>query len=395
MKKSIKIFKLFFATSLSIGLFISANAQREGGGRTSSADRSSRSPRMEGRTEGANPGSIRESNRGNTTERQPVGPLRNDGNVSIERNNREISQQRIDRAPNTSRNNVGGNPEQRNDRNNLGGNTEQRNDRNPAVRNYNNSNNQQRTNRDNDYRNRNNYSSRNYNDQRYRTYRPYEPRHYIYAGAPRYSVMPRTSISIQFGGYPYYYNSGMFYNYYGGFYQPVFAPIGIRVRVLPFGYFPVYLGTNIFYYYNGTYYRPHDNNEYEVVDAPMGAQVSAMPKGTKAVSVNGEKFYEFNGTYYKEDRNNKGEVVYTVVGKNGTIDNTDNGNSPLPPTSFKEGDVVSQLPEGSRTVTINGQQLFVSPDDVYFKLQTNGNTISYKVVGATSNDKSPINYQEL
>ena len=55
----------------------------------------------------------------------------------------------------------------------------------------------------------------------------------------------------------------------------------------------------------------------------MGATVSSLPKGAKSVTLNGEKMYELNGTYYKEDQNSKGEVIYTVVGKNGEINNTE------------------------------------------------------------------------
>jgi hypothetical protein len=408
MKKSIKIFRLLLAASLSVGLFTVANAQREG--RTRSGGRSERaqSPtRTEPRAE-SNAGRIREVNR--TQIDRPSFPQ---ANVQADRNNNIVREQRADRNVSTPRvtpNSI----EQRADRttrvpdrsngqiqrdNGAADRNNQFGQRNNDLTERSNRNNetQQRSGRDNfndrNYRSGNN--DRGYNNQRYRSYRSYEPRRYVYVGAPRYSILPRTSIHIQFGGYPYYYDNGLFYNYYGGFYQPVFAPRGIRISILPFGCMPFYYGANRYYYYNGIYYRPQDNNEYEVVDAPMGAQVSAMPKGTKAVSVNGEKFFEFNGTYYKEDKNNKGEVVYTVVGKNGEIDNTNEvENSPVAPSAFKEGDVVSQLPEGSRTVTINGQQLFASPDDVYFKLEVDGNNIRYKVVGTTA-DKTPVSTQEL
>src|SRR5205085_11448749 len=98
----------------------------------------------------------------------------------------------------------------------------------------------------------------------------------------------------------------------------------------------------------------------------------------------GEKFYELNGTYYKEDRNSKGKVVFTVVGKNGEIDNTDDS-SPEPESSsvhpYRVGDIITDLPEGSRLVTINGEKLFVTPDETYFRQQIDGNTSTYKAVG--------------
>ena len=198
---------------------------------------------------------------------------------------------------------------------------------------------------------------------------------------PRYSVIPRNSISIYFGGYPYYYNNGFFYGYYSGYYQPIFPPVGIRIGFLPFGYTRIFIGPDPFYYYNGIYFRHYDDDYYEVVDPPMGATVYSLPPKAKSVLLNGEKLYELNGTYYKEDRNSKGEVVYTVVGKNGEINNTGDANINAPQSSLHMGDVVNQLPEGSKAVTINGEKMYVSPDDIYFKEESNGGIIQYRVVG--------------
>ncbi len=213
-------------------------------------------------------------------------------------------------------------------------------------------------------------------------YNYYAPRRYVYVGAPRYSILPRSFITIRFGGYPYYYHGGCFYSYYDNYYAPVFAPIGIRVNILPPGFFSVYVGPSLYYYYEGIYYRKYQdrNNEYEVVDAPMGAVVSSLPKGATAAVVNGEKFYEFNGTYYKEGTNSKNEVVYTVVGKNGNINNTEE-----PASSDNQapqiGDEITTLPENSRQVTINGEVLYLTPDNLYLKAETNNDSTTYKVVG--------------
>ncbi|HEY6954568.1 MAG TPA: DUF6515 family protein [Flavisolibacter sp.] len=217
-------------------------------------------------------------------------------------------------------------------------------------------------------------------------YNYYAPRSYFYVGAPRYAVMPRSFVSITFGGYPYWYDGGCFYGYYGGYYQPVFAPIGIHVSILPFGYFPIYVGPSMYYYYNGIYYRRFQdrNDEYEVVDAPMGAVVKSLPKGATKVVLNGEKLYEFDGTYYKEGTNNKNEVVYTVVGKNGVINNTDQQPQQQPAATShapQVGDEITALPDNSKQVTINGDVLYVTPDNLYLKAQTVDNTTTYKVVG--------------
>lgn len=234
----------------------------------------------------------------------------------------------------------------------------------------------------------NNIVNRGGSTTRYRTGRggyparySYAPRRYSYSGYQRYSILPRTSISIHFGGYPYYYDRGYYYSYYNGFYEPVYAPFGIRVTVLPFGYYPFYIGPTRYYYYGGTYYRNYGTNEYEVIDAPLGAVISDLPKGATVALVNGEKFYEFNGTYYQEGVNSKNEVVYTVVGKNGEINNTD---GPLPVTDnapFKIGELVTTLPENSRQVTIDGQVLFLAPDNSYFKEKNIDGTTWYEVVG--------------
>jgi hypothetical protein len=241
----------------------------------------------------------------------------------------------------------------------------------------------------------NNYSRypRVYNYNRYGGYsfvhyNYYAPRRYVYAGAPRYRALPRTFISINFGGYPYWYYGGDFYSYYDGFYEPVFAPIGIHVTILPSGYFPIYVGPALYYYYDGVYYRRyHDHSdEYEVVDAPMGAVVSSLPKGATEVVLNGEKFYEFNGTYYKEGTNSKNEVVYTVVGKNGVINNTDEQPVTNSVQAPQVGDEITVLPENSKQVTINGEVLYVTPDHLYLKAETRGNTTTYKVVGKAENN---------
>lgn len=221
------------------------------------------------------------------------------------------------------------------------------------------------------------------------------PRRYSYAYYPHYSILPHTSISIYFGGSPYYYDNGLFYGYYNNYYEPIYAPFGIRIRTLPFGYYPFYIGPTPYYYYGGNYYRNYSDNEYEVVDAPLGAVITDLPKGAQVAMVNGEKFYEFNGTYYKEGVNSKNQVIYTVVGKNGEVNNSDtlrttnnttqgNVSSGQP---LRVGDIIFTLPENCRQVVINGQNLYVSPDNVYFKQNIIDGSTTYEVVGTDSPDQ--------
>jgi hypothetical protein len=197
-----------------------------------------------------------------------------------------------------------------------------------------------------------------------------------FAYGPRYYSVPPGSISITFGGNPYYYYGGSFYRPYGGYYRPVFPPVGIHVGILPPGFIPIYIGPDPYYFGNAAFYRRYDDHSYEVVDAPMGAQLSSLPKGARSVRVNGEKFYELNGTYFKEDRDSKGRVVYTVVGKNGEIENSEE--SPAPPQTPKAGDKVTELPENSKLITLNGEKLYVAPDNTYYHREADG---TFTIVG--------------
>jgi hypothetical protein len=198
---------------------------------------------------------------------------------------------------------------------------------------------------------------------------------------PRYTIIPRSFISIHFGGHPYYYHRGYFYGYYSGYYRPIFPPFGLQISVLPFGYSTLFIGEIPFYYYNGIYYRQYDNS-YQVVDAPMGATVNSLPRGARSVVINGEKLYELNGTYYKADRDANGNDVFIVVGKNGVINNTDLQSDVFSsPNSLEMGDRIDQLPEGSKAVTVNGKQLYETPDHIYLQQESENGSSFYKVVG--------------
>lgn len=227
-----------------------------------------------------------------------------------------------------------------------------------------------------------NYSYRANNYSYGRHYGNVYGRHTVFMYGPRYRVIPSTFVSIHFGGHPYYYHGGYFYGYHSGYYQPLFPPFGIRIGILPVGYIRFFVGLTPFYYYNGIYYRQFEDNSYEVVDAPMGATVTSLPEGARSVIINGEKLYELNGTYYKADRDSNGNDIFTVVGKNGVINNSSEpGNDVNNALPLQIGDVIDQLPEGSKIVTINGEQLYETPDNIYLKAQTNNGAAEYKVVG--------------
>lgn len=346
MRTMKKIFSILFSLALTTGIHTTADAQRGGHRGSGGGDRRSSPQAGDYRNGGANQNA--NLNRGIVNRRE-------DGRAN---------------AVNTSR--VISTPQRRNDVAVVGDRSRPGNYSVVTQRSY----------RPNEVSTARYSSQRVYNNYQYNNYYRggYYP-HVLMAG-PRYRVIPRSFISINFGGYPYYYNNGLFYGSYGGYYQPLFPPPGITIGVLPFGYRRIFMGSTPFFYYNGIYYRQTDQSGYEVVDAPMGATVSALPQGAKSVVLNEERLYELNGTYYKEDRNAKGQTVYTVVGKNGEVNNTNTGaSSSVPPPSLNPGDVVNQLPEGSKVVTINGQKLYVTPDDTYLQEQSDNNGVQYKVVG--------------
>lgn len=182
-------------------------------------------------------------------------------------------------------------------------------------------------------------------------------------------------------GINYYYHSGYYYRPYGAYFRLVAPPIGISIGVLPVGYRSIYVGGVPYYYFGGTFYRPGKKaNTYDVVDAPLGASVPELPQDAKVVVINGQKYYELDGTYYKEDIRDNSEIWYTVVGKDGKLE-TDNTEEVKDDKGPQVGDVVDKLPDNCRTVVVNGQKYFVSPEEVYYEEIIGQNTISYKVVG--------------
>ncbi len=59
------------------------------------------------------------------------------------------------------------------------------------------------------------------------------------------------------------------------------------------------------------------------------------------------------------------------------------------PQAPKVGDRVSHLPANSRTITLNGETLYVSPDDTYYRAENDG---TYTVVGVAGSLHQPSSY---
>jgi hypothetical protein len=197
------------------------------------------------------------------------------------------------------------------------------------------------------------------------------------------------------GGYygPWGYHGGFYYN--RGFYGSLYYPhLGFSLGFLPYGYYPFWWGDTQFYYSGGYFYN-YDGGQYTVVEPPVGAAINTLPSGAQSIVINGQQYYELNGVYYQPITKDDGSVVYQVAGKDGQLDTANGGqvdqgydNQGTTSTGIpthanpKMGDMIEQLPQDSRKVRVNGQVLFVTPDDVYLKATTdqNGNK-AYVVVG--------------
>jgi hypothetical protein len=222
----------------------------------------------------------------------------------------------------------------------------------------------------------------NYGGYRGGGYRPIHTYHYV--SRPRVVVsIGGPYRTIPFGGLSYNYYNGYWYRPYGSSFHIILPPIGIRIGTLPIGYSPVFGPWGNYYYYNNVFYRqPVDNsNDYEVVDTPIGAQVPELPKGAEVRVIDAQKYYELDGTFYKEDLRD-GQIWYTVVGKNGVLStdgDLDDANAPA--DNLSNGDRISTLPDGSKLVNINGQDLYMAPNGNYYQKVIDGDNTWYEMVG--------------
>ncbi|MET1056838.1 MAG: DUF6515 family protein [Pedobacter sp.] len=174
-----------------------------------------------------------------------------------------------------------------------------------------------------------------------------------------------------------YYGHGFGRPYYGyyNYYRPY---LGFSLSVLPFGYYPFFYGDAQYYYSSGLYYRQYDN-EYKVVVPPVGAEVPSVPEEAEEVTINGQTYYEYKGVYYSPVEKADGKTAYIISGKDGVL-NTDNGDVNAG-SGARLGDIVDQLPENTREVTVRGEKLYVSEDGVYYEAVQDGDKVTYKVVG--------------
>jgi hypothetical protein len=203
------------------------------------------------------------------------------------------------------------------------------------------------------------------------------------SGATRY----RSGVGYYAG---YGYNSGAFYRPGFGFYG--YPHLGFYFSTLPFGYYPFYWGDNLYYYYGGIFYSPYDNGGYQVTAPPIGAGVPDLPEDAQAIKIDGVQYYELNGVYYKQGVDDKGKKIYIVAGKDGVLNTDPSATDPNASIAApKVGDLVNQLPDGCRKVSLNGKRYYVSPNDIYYEKVTDpdGN-VAFRITSLpdnTDNDK--------
>jgi hypothetical protein len=190
------------------------------------------------------------------------------------------------------------------------------------------------------------------------------------------------------GHYHGYLPGNTNYHYNHGYYRTYYKPrLGFTIGVLPYGYYPFYFGDYEYFFSDGLFYE-YDNDQYTVVEPPVGAEVTTLPSDEQSIVINGQQFYEADGVYYKPVTKDDGTLVYEVAGKDGELntgDDTDVNNAPPAP---QIGDIIQQLPQGTRKININGQTMFLSPDGIYYQafVDQDGNT-EYKIVGLPDDDQ--------
>lgn len=214
-----------------------------------------------------------------------------------------------------------------------------------------------------------------------------------YAYGNRSAFGYRTGVGY-FGGYGYH--GGAFYRPGFGYYG--YPHLGFYINTLPFGYYPFYWDSCLYYYYGGIFYTPYDNGGYQVTEPPVGAGIPSLPDGASAIRIDGVQYYEADGVYYKETKDDKGKTIYVVAGRDGVLNTGDNVTDPNADAAYpKVGDIVNQLPDDCRKITLNGKKYFVSPDGIYYEKVTDpdGN-IAYRIASLPDGQEqgAPVNQND-
>jgi hypothetical protein len=187
------------------------------------------------------------------------------------------------------------------------------------------------------------------------------------------------------------YNRGGFYRAGYGYYG--YPHLGFYLGVLPFGYYPFYWDDMLYYYYGGAFYTPYDGGGYQVTTPPLGAAIPSLPQGSRSIVINGQQFYELNGVYYKAVTNDQGKVVYEVAGRDGVLNTDGSTAAPTQDSAAPQvGDIVNELPDNCRRVTLNGKKFFVSPNGIYYQPYTDGNGNAGYRIASVPDDNGDDNH---
>jgi hypothetical protein len=100
--------------------------------------------------------------------------------------------------------------------------------------------------------------------------------HYYPARGYVTGALPGGSVSVAFGGHPYYFRSGVWFRPVGARFVVVAPPFGIAVPFLPGAYASLWIGGAPYYYANGVYYAPAPVGGYTVVAPPPGADTAQV-----------------------------------------------------------------------------------------------------------------------
>lgn len=136
------------------------------------------------------------------------------------------------------------------------------------------------------------------------------------------------------------------------------------VKTIPKSRVAVYNGVN-YHYANGNYYRPYQGG-YTVVRPPIGIHVNILPTGFSTLILGGIPYYYLNDIYYIQLHPN----IYQVVEKPADTIICD-----------QHFEFISQLPDGTELIEINGKKFYRVNDIYYEKITSENGEISYKTAG--------------
>ncbi len=163
--------------------------------------------------------------------------------------------------------------------------------------------------------------------------------------------------------------------------QRVVYKTGAVVHKVPSSGISLRFGNVSFIFNEGVYYRPVSQG-YAVVRPPVGLKVRSLPKGREKVVIKGRGYYVSQGIYYVHDNGYyrvinepRNDLIYSshtsaVAEKKGRGARS---------AGFQLGSTYGSIPQGAKSVTVNGQQYF-KYRDVYFLPQSSGRGVHYLAV---------------